>query len=125
LLTGLTEFHPKADFNTRLLAELGLKRRFAWARVGIVFACTWIAALLFLAYSSLPAQILGRFTTSFPAIVRFFEKVELVISSLNGVLVPLFKNSFNTVNPVLGLVFSILFIYFLGKVLQKEAKCKT
>jgi anti-sigma factor RsiW len=124
LLTTLTQYYPNPGFNARLLSELGLRRRFARAKPGIAFACSWIGALLLFAYSSLPAQIMGRIASSFPALFRFFEKTELVISSLNGVLVPLFKNSLSTVNPALGLVFSVVFIYFLGRALQKEAKCK-
>ena len=123
-LAALSQFYPQAKFNARVLAGLGLKRRFAWKKAGIVFAGSWVAALLFFVYSPLPGQIFAWLTTSFPAMIRFFNKVELVITSLSQVLTPLFKSSLTTVNPVIGLVFSILFIYFLGRALQKEVKCK-
>jgi anti-sigma factor RsiW len=123
-LSAITQFYPEADFNARVLAQLGLRRRFAWTKAGIAFVGSWVAALLLFAYSPLPAQIFARVATSFPAIMRLFEKLELVITSLNQVFLPLFKNSLSTVDPVIGLVFSVLFVYFLGKALQKEAKCK-
>ncbi len=123
-LAGLGQFYPGANFNARVLAELGLKRRFVWKKAGIAFAGSWVAALLFFVYSPLPGQILAWLTTSFPAMIRFFNKVELVITSLSQVITPLFKSSLTTVNPIIGLVFSIIFVYFLGKALQKEVRCK-
>lgn len=123
-LAALSQFYPQANFNARVLAELGLQRRFAWKKAGIAFAGSWVAALLLFVYSPLPGQALAWLTTSFPAIIRFFSKVELVITSLSQVLAPLFKSSLTSINPVIGLVFSILFIFFLGRALQKEVKCK-
>ncbi|MDH4210374.1 MAG: zf-HC2 domain-containing protein [candidate division WOR-3 bacterium] len=124
LVQQIDEMHPQVGFNARILARLGAKRRFAWSKAGIAFAGSWVAALVFFIYSSLPAQILGRLTTSFPSIVRLSEKVELVITSLSQVLTPVFKNALSSANPAIGLVFSILFVYFLGKALQKEVKCR-
>jgi len=124
LVRQLREFHPQTGFNSRVLAALGAKRRFAWAKAGIAFAGGWMAALVFFCYSSLPTQILAWLTTSFPSIVRFAEKIELVLDSFSQVLAPVFKSILINANPVIGLVFSILFIYFLGKALQKEVKCK-
>jgi predicted anti-sigma-YlaC factor YlaD len=123
-VTELTEFFPQAGFNARVLAKLGLKRRFAWKKAAIAFAGSWVAALLLFAYSPLPAQAVNRIATSIPALMRLSDKIQLVVSSLNQVLSPLVKSSINTFNPVIGLVFSILFVYFLGKALQKEVKCK-
>lgn len=124
LIHQLEELHPERDFNSRILARLGLQRRFAWTKAGIVFTGSWVAALLLFLYSSLPAQIVGRLTTSFPSMVRAAEKVELVSTSLSQVLVPIFKSSLNTANPAFAVLFGILFVYFLGKALQKEAKCR-
>ncbi|UCG29610.1 MAG: zf-HC2 domain-containing protein [candidate division WOR-3 bacterium] len=124
LVRQLGEIHPRADFNARILARLGIRQRFAWTKAGIVFAGSWVAVLLLFTYSSLPTRILGWLTTSFPSIVRVSEKAELVITSLSQVLTPILKSSLSNANPVIGLVFSILFIYFLGKALQKEVKCK-
>lgn len=123
-LNQLNEFFPSPDFNTRVIARLGIKRRFAWARAGMVFAASWVAAILLFAYSSLPQQVFSHIATSIPTIMRFFDKAELVISSLTQVLAPAVKSSVSTLNPVVGLVFSIVIIYFLGKALQKEVKCK-
>ncbi|UCD04728.1 MAG: zf-HC2 domain-containing protein [candidate division WOR-3 bacterium] len=124
LVRQLHEFHPSAGFNARVLAGLGVRRRFAWSKTGIALAGGWIAALVFFCYSSFPTQILGWLTTSFPSIVRFMDKVELVGESFSQVLTPVLKNAWSNANPVIGLVFSILFVYFLGKALQKEEKCK-
>ena len=123
-LANLAQTFPRANFNTRVLAELGLKRRFAWKKAGIVFAGSWAAAILLFAYSPLPGQVLAWLTTSFPAIIRFFDRVELVLNSLSQLVSPLLKSSITNVNPVIGLVFSIVFVYFLGRALQKEVKCK-
>jgi predicted anti-sigma-YlaC factor YlaD len=124
LVRQLHEIHPQADFNVRILARLGAKKRFAWSKAGIALTGGWIAALVFLCYSTVPAQILGWLTTSFPSIVRFTEKVGLVFESFAQVITPVLKSALSNANPFVGLVFSILFVYFLGKALQKEVKCK-
>lgn len=123
-LNRLNEFFPRPDFNARVLARLGMKRRFAWARAGMVLAGSWVAAVLFFAYSSLPQRAFSQIATSIPSIMRFFDQVGLVISSLTQVFSPAVQSSLSTLNPIGGLVFSIVFIYFLGKALQKEVKCK-
>ena len=120
----ITEFYPQADFNARVLAKLGLRRRFAWSKATYVLVGAWLAAILFIVYSPLPSQALSRLAISFPALLRLYDKVELVITSLTQLLSPVIKSSFDTMNPVVGLVFSIMFVYFLGKALQKEVKCK-
>jgi hypothetical protein len=122
-VSEMTEFYPQAGFNVRVLAKLGLKRPFSWKKVAIAFAGSWIAALLLFAYSPLPAQAINRVATSVPALMRLYDNVQLVVSSLSQVLSPLFKSSISTFNPIIGLVFSILFVYFLGKALQKEVRC--
>jgi len=120
----ITEFYPQPGFNARVIAKLALRRRFAWTRAAIIFTGSWVAALLFLAYSPLPGQLFSHIATSVPAMIRFFDRIELVVSSLAQTLTPAFKTSFTTLNPWIGLVFSILFVYFLGKALQKEVKCR-
>ena len=120
----ITQFYPQAGFNTRVLAKLGLRRRVPWLKTAIALAGTWVAALLFFAYSPLPAQLFSRIATSVPAIMKFFDKIELIVSSFSQVLSPAVKNSLTSLNPGIGLVFSILFVYFLGKALQKEVKCR-
>jgi len=123
-LHELTEFYPQSGFNARVIAQLGLKRRFAWTRAAIVFAFSWVASILFFAYSPLPEQVFSYIATSIPTIMRFFDKAGLVVSSLTQVLSPAVKTSLSSLDPVVGLVFSIAFIYFLGRALQKEVKCK-
>ena len=123
-LKEITEFYPQPGFNARVLGKLALKRRFAWTRAAIVFTGSWVAALLFFVYSPFPGQIFSRIATSVPAMMRFFDRIELVVSSLAQTLTPVVKTSFTTLNPWIGLVFSILFVYFLGKALQKEVKCR-
>ena len=120
----LTEFYPRADFNARVLAKLVLRKRFAWSKAAYVLAGGWLAAILFFVYSPLPSQIFGRIATSVPALIRLYDKVELAITSLSQVFSPVIKNSLSTLNPIIGLVFSIMFVYFLSRALQKEVKCK-
>jgi anti-sigma factor RsiW len=120
----LVEYFPRADFNTRLLARLGLRRRFAWTKAAFALMGSWFAVLLFLAYSPLPNQIFRHLATKVPTLIRLGREVELVVSSLSQVFTPVVKNALSTVDPIIGLVFSILFFYFLGRLLQKEAKCK-
>ncbi len=123
-LGGLIEIYPRYGFNDRVLNTIGFKRGFAWTKAATALACTWLASFLFLAFSPWPGQLLNHVVTSVPALVRLFEKTELVFSSLSHMLIPLAKNSIDSVHPFIGLIFSILFIYFLGRTLQKEAKCK-
>lgn len=123
-VTGLTEFYPQTGFNARVLSRLGFRRSFKGTKAAIAFAGSWVAALLLFAYSPLPAQVLNRIATSIPALMRLYDKIQLVVSSLNQVLSPLVKISINNLNPAIGLVFSILFVYYLGKTLQKEVKCE-
>lgn len=120
----LTEFYPQAGFNARVLAKLGLRRKYAWSKAAYVFAGGWLAAILFFVYSPIPNQVFSHIATSIPALIRLYDKVELVVASFTQVLSPIIKGSFTTLNPLVGLVFSIMFVYFLGKALQKEVKCK-
>jgi anti-sigma factor RsiW len=123
MVRHLEDIHPRVDFNSRVLERIGLKRRFAWARVGIGFAAAWAAAILAFALSPLPVQILGKLSTSFPAVVRFFDKAGLILTTFGQTIMPFCKTSVDTSSPFIGLVFGILFIYILGRTLQKEAKC--
>jgi predicted anti-sigma-YlaC factor YlaD len=122
-VSDMTEFYPQAGFNMRVLAKLGLKRRFSWTKAAIAFVGSWIAALLLFAYSPLPTQAMNRIATSVPALMRLYNNVQLVVSSFSQVLSPLFKSSISNFNPIIGLVFSIMFVYFLGRALQKEVRC--
>lgn len=123
LVRHLEDIHPRADFNRRILERIGLKRRFAWTRVGIGLAATWMAAIVAFALSPLPVQVLGKLSTSFPQVVRFFETVGLVLTTFGRIIMPFCKTSVDTVSPFIGVVISIFFIYILGRTLQKEAKC--
>ena len=120
----IVQFYPQPGFNARVIAKLALKRRFAWTKAAIIFAGTWLAAILFFVYSPLPEQVFSRIATSVPAMIRAFDRIELVVSSLAQIFTPVVKTSFSTLNPWIGLVFSILFVYFLGRALQKEVKCR-
>lgn len=122
-LRQLIEFYPGRDFNGLVLARLGFVRKYAWARAAAVFGGAWIAAMLGFAYSSLPAMLAGRIATSVPALVRFWDQVSTIGAALTRVLAPFARMSFNPVYPVLGMVLSILFVYYLGNTLQKERKC--
>jgi len=123
-LCGLTELYPEPGFNDRVLKKLGFRKTFAWSKAAIIFASTWLASFLFLVFSPLPGKLFNEILTSVPALMRFFDKVELVVSSLSHALMPFAKGSINVAQPVIGLIFSILLIYLLGKTLHKEVKCK-
>ncbi len=123
-LGGLIEFYPRHEFNDHVLRRLGFRRRVLWKRVAPVFAGAWIASLLFLIFSPWPTQFINQILTSIPALMRLFDKTELVVSSIGHMLMPFAKGSVTGVYPIIGLIFSILIFYFLGKTLQKEAKCK-
>lgn len=123
-LGGLIEFFPRQGFNDRLLKKLGFRRRVLWKRVAPVFAGAWVASLLVLILSPWPSRLMSQGITSVPAVVRFVDKIELIVSALSHIVMPFAKGSVTVVYPIIGLIFSIFMFYFLGKTLQKEAKCK-
>lgn len=123
-LHALVEYFPPADFNTRLLARLELRRRFAWTKAAFALMGGWFAILLVLANSPLPNQVFRYLAMKIPTLIKLGKEIELVVSSLSQVFAPVMKSALSTVDPVIGLVFSILVFYFMGKVLQREVKCK-
>jgi anti-sigma factor RsiW len=122
-LFGLVEFYPRADFNDRVLNELGLKKSPVWARAAAVFAAGWVASLLFLVFSPWPRELVTKTLVSTPGIVRFFDKVQLIISTLSHIVTPFARGLFNPVLPVLGLILSFILFYLFGKSMRKETKC--
>jgi hypothetical protein len=123
-LGGLTEVYPQPGFNDRILKGLGFRRRVLWKRVAPVFAGAWIASVLVVLLSPWPGLILNHLLTAVPAAVRLLDKGGLIVTSMSHMLMPFAKGSVTAVYPILGLILSILMFYFLGKTLQKEAKCK-
>ncbi len=123
-LQGLIEFYPQPGFNDRILKRLGLRRPVLWKKVAPVLAGAWIASALVVLLSPWPGLLLNRLLTTAPAAVRLFDKGGLVVASLSHMLVPFAKGSSTVVYAIFGLILSILMFYFLGKTLQKEAKCK-
>jgi len=123
-LGGLIEVYPRHEFNDRILKRLGFRRRILWKRVAPVFAGAWAASLLALILSPWTIRLMSQGITSIPAAVRFIDKIELIVSALSHLVMPFAKGSVAGVYPIIGLIFSILMFYFLGKTLQKEAKCK-
>ncbi|MBE0431858.1 zf-HC2 domain-containing protein [candidate division WOR-3 bacterium] len=122
-LKQLTEFYPRRNFNGLVLARLGFVRKYVWTRAAAVVTGAWLATLICIFHSPLPAQLLGRLATSVPALVRLYDKAAIVCASLTKVLAPFVRIPFDTAYPMIGIVLSILFIYFLGNTLQKEKKC--
>jgi anti-sigma factor RsiW len=122
-LFELVEFYPNTDFNDRVLSKLGLKKSPVWARVAAVFAAGWVASLLFLVFSPWTREIITKTLVSTPAMVRFFDKVQIIITTLSHIVTPFAKGLFNPTLPALGLILSVILFYLFGKSLRKESKC--
>jgi predicted anti-sigma-YlaC factor YlaD len=117
------EFFPSPDFNDRVLRKLGFRKSLVWARAAAVFAAGWVASLLFLVFSPWTREIISKTLVSFPALVRFFDKVQIIITTLSHIVTPFAKGLFNPTLPALGLILSIILFYLFGKTLRKETKC--
>ncbi|MDH5185611.1 MAG: anti-sigma factor [candidate division WOR-3 bacterium] len=120
------EFFPSPDFNERVLIRLrriGFRKSLVWARAAAVFAAGWLASFLFLVFSPWVREIITRAMVSTPAIVRFFDKVQVVVNTLRHILTPFAKNLCNPTMPVLGLILSIIIFYLFSRTLRKETKC--
>jgi hypothetical protein len=122
ILGTLIEFYPRYDFNERVLKKLGFKKVFAWKRVSAILSGAWFAALVFLTLSPLPGKLFGEFLTSFPAIVRFVDKIHIIVTSLSHVLLPFTKDALTSIHPITGLIFSIIITYLFGKILHPVRK---
>lgn len=114
----LVEYFPLHNFNERVLKTLGFRKIFAWTKTVKVFAGAWLASILFLAFSPLPGKLINQILTSAPALARFINKSEVIISSLSHVLLPFVKNSFDITWPVIGLAFSIIITYFISRIIK-------
>ncbi len=123
-LGELIEFYPRHDFNDRVLRELGFQKSPVWRKVAVVFASSWLASVLFLIFTPWLGGMITNLLTSAPTFVRIFNKIHLIATSFSQFLTPLAKGFFDPTYPVIGLIFSIIFIYFFSKTLSKEAKCK-
>jgi hypothetical protein len=121
---GLIEYYPQHGFNDRVLKRLGFRKIFAWAKTAKVFAGAWLASILFLAFSPLPGKLINEILTSAPALSRIITKANLIISSLSHVITPFAKNSFDITWPLIGLVFSVIVIYFFNKNLTPAGRLK-
>jgi hypothetical protein len=121
---GLIEYYPQHDFNDRVLKKLGFRKIFAWTKTAKVFAGAWLASILFLAFSPLPGKLINQILTSAPALARIIAKGNVIISSLSHVIMPFAKNSFDITWPLIGLVFSVIVIYFFNKTLSPAGRYK-
>jgi len=121
-MNTLIEFFPQYGFNDRVLKKIGFRRAFAWSKAAAVFAGIWLTSFLFIIFSPLPNEILSRALTSTPALIRLFDKIELVISSLSHTLLPFVKSSLNSSLLIAGLIFSIFLIYFFSKAISPVRK---
>lgn len=124
-LQGLPDLQPHPGFNARVLAHIGMKRIHAWVRAAI--ASMVLSAIVFVAlvFSPLTTGWLPRALLTLPAVLRFFDKVRFIISTVGQTFEPFLRNLVNPFYPVVGILLSILIMYLLSKVLlQKEAPCK-
>jgi hypothetical protein len=122
---ALIEYYPGHGFNDRILKSMGFRKIFAWTKTAKVFAGAWLASILFLAFSPLPGKLLNQLLTSAPACARIVTKAEIIISSLTHIIIPFARNSFDLTWPLIGLGFSIVFIYLLSKIIipVKSKQC--
>jgi predicted anti-sigma-YlaC factor YlaD len=123
-LNGLIELFPEPGFNARILKKLGFRKAVWTKKVAIVFSGVWLVSLVFLAISLFSGDLLNKILTFTPSFVRVIDRIQLIISAFNHILVPFAKASMSSLHPAIGLVFGILILYLLGKTLQKEATCK-
>ena len=120
------EFFPSPDFNERVLIRLrriGFGKSLVWARAAAVVAAGWLASFLFLVFSPWTREVITRAMVSTPAIVRFFDKVQLVVNTLRHILTPFVKNLCDPTLPAFGLILSIILFYLFSRTLRKETKC--
>ncbi len=123
-LDELIEFYPRRDFDTRVLKSLGFYRSLVWARAAMILIGSWFASFLFWIFSPITKGVFGRVLTSVPAIVRLFGKIQYVLSTLERALMPLAKNPLNFTLPIIGIIFSIGFMYLFAKTIRKEVLCR-
>jgi anti-sigma factor RsiW len=120
----LIELFPGYGFNARVLKKLALKRARAWTKAALVFSAAWLGSLVFMILSPFPQQFMNWVLTSVPGVVRLVDDIHVIVSSLSHTLLPVLKISLNFSFPIVSVLLSILFFYFFGKVLKKEARCK-
>jgi hypothetical protein len=123
-LRHLPEFYPGAGFNERVMKALGLRKVFVPKAVA-AFAGAWLISIILLAFSPLPGYLLNQVLTSAPALARIINKSNVIISSLNHIIMPFVKNSFDITWPIIGLVGSILITYLFSKTIAQHRGLKT
>lgn len=124
MVVELVELFPEPGFNERVLRKIAVKKARVWTKAAIVFASVWLSSLVFFAFLPLPREMFNRMLTSTPALVRLYDNIQLIISSLSHTIMPVLKISLNSSLPVMGLILSIMLFYFLGKTLSPVRKLR-
>lgn len=124
-LVMLPDDWPSRGFNTRVMNALGVQKPALWKKLAPVFAGSWIVSALCLLVSPIPGYLLKESIFAGPAVMRFFDKIKLVVATAGNVLAPFAQTTFNPIHIAVGLIMSIGFIYVLNKYLHKEVICST
>ena len=124
-LTLLSEDRPSPGFNTRVMRSLGMRKRALWKKLAPVFAGSWVLSALCLIASPIPGYILKESIFSGPVMMRFFDKVRIVVATIGNVLAPFAQTTINPIYIAIGLIASIGILYVLNKYLHKEVVCRT
>jgi hypothetical protein len=119
----LIEFYPSGNFNARVMARLGFKKSFAWAKAAAILGLSWAGTVLFILFSPLTKSTLGKMLTSMPAVVRGIEKTRLVIDTIGHFVQPLVKSAWNPVYLAVGLGLCATIFILFSKTLKKEETC--
>ena len=123
-ILDLPNLFPGPDFDERVLAATGFRKSFAWSKVWIGAGAAWFVSMIAFLLSPLSGIVLNHTLTKAPAVVRFVEGVRMFIEPLGRSLLPFVRQAVVSPYPFIGLTLSVLMLFFLGKVITKEAACK-
>ncbi len=119
-VSEMVQLTPNHDFNSRVMSKIKVKSTTNWVKVGIGVGIAWLCSTLVLIFSGIGSDIFGRILTSTPSVVRFFDKVEFVVSTLGRTLSPIAKNQFNPVMALVGLGVSVGMFFLFSKLFSKK-----
>jgi hypothetical protein len=121
----LPEDRPSPGFNVRVMRSLGMRKRALWKKLAPIFAGSWVLSALCLLVSPIPGYLLKESVFAGPALMRFFDKVRIVVATIGNVLAPFAQTTINPIHVAIGLATIIGTIFILNKYLHKEVVCRT